>query len=197
MKPTGGTYRPDRPNIGKLRDVAAQPADAASQPVDAASQPVDAASYRTAKVMTASPLELILMMYEQLFELIPDIKNSIDKGSAAAAEPDAERAQAIVDELINSLDFSIELSKDIGAIYVYVRNLILEANIKFDADIWDQIESVMRPLYEAFKEAERLVGSDGRQFAAQTSAPSIFAGMTYGQGSLKEVVVNMRSGLQA
>ena len=152
--------------------------------------------YKAAKVMTASPAELILMMFEQFFELIPDIKSSIRRKSPAAMESDAERAQAIIDELINALDFDIEMSADIGAIYFYVRNRILEANVKFSAGVWDHIESVMRPLYEGFKEAfSQIDAAFGAPEMSDTN-PSIIAGMTYGQSALKEVVVNTRSGLR-
>jgi len=151
----------------------------------------------TAKIMSASPLQLIIIMYEQFLELIPDIKRNIEKKSAAAMEPDSERAQAIIDELINALDFDVEMSKDLGAIYFYVRNRILEANIRFDAAIWDDIESVVRPLYEGFKEAERQLGPEINKPAISAGSPSIVAGITYGQNSLKEIVVNTKSGLKA
>ena len=111
--------------------------------------------YRTAKVISASPLELILLIYEEFFRLIPDIKGNMEKRLPKDVESDTERAQAIVDELINSLDFDVEISKDLGAIYFYVRNQIMEGNIKFDPAIWDNIESIMRPLYEGFKDASK------------------------------------------
>jgi len=213
MKPPGGNYKPNSINIGKIPTHAAtgvnnvpdSPAAAArsgsgvqsvEDPGVYAGDSFGTDNYTTARVMTASPAELILIMYEQFFELIPDIKRNIQRKSAAAMEPDSERAQAIIDELIGSLDFNIELSKDIGAIYFYVRNLILEANIRFDAGIWDRIESVMRPLYEGFKEAANLLESEtsDKPFLASTG-PSIVAGITYGQSKLKEIVVNTKSGI--
>ena len=214
MKPPGGNYKPNNINIGKIpmRTTAAGANNALESPVIAARSGSGAQTgenlgafdgnsggtdnYTTARVMTASPAELILIMYEQFFELIPDIKRNIQKKSAAAMEPDSERAQAIIEELIGSLDFNIELSKDIGAIYFYVRNLILEANIRFDAGIWDRIESVMRPLYEGFKEASNLLESEtpDKPFLA-AAGPSIVAGITYGQSKLKEIVVNTKSGI--
>jgi flagellar protein FliS len=147
-----------------------------------------------AKVMSANPFELILIMYELLFELISDIKGSIAKRSPAEAEPDAERAQAVVEELINSLDFSLEISRDIGAIYFYVRNRIMEANIKFDSVIWDDIESTMRPLYEGFKDAAKQLEAP-REDPRKSNRTQIVAGMTYGQNNLKEVVLNTKKGL--
>ncbi|MDR3121849.1 MAG: flagellar export chaperone FliS [Clostridiales bacterium] len=152
--------------------------------------------YQAAKVMSASPLELILVMYEQFFALIPDIKASIGKKSQAAMEPDSERAHAIIEELINALDFDIEMSKDLGAIYFYVRDRILEANIRFDPAIWDHIEATMRPLYEGFSEAAKQLAPTAKPGALPSNNPSIVAGMTYGQGKLKEIVVNTKSGLQ-
>ena len=141
-------------------------------------------------------MELILIMFEQFFELVPDIKRNIQRGSAAAMEPDAERAQAIVDELLNALDFDVELSKDIGAIYIYVRNKILEANIAFDAKIWDDIEDIMRSLYDGFKEVSLQFDPQSKQAVPVSAGPSIFAGMTYGQGNLKEYVLNTKSGIK-
>jgi flagellar protein FliS len=155
----------------------------------------DGRKYMAAKVMSASPLELILIMYEQFFELIPDIKSNIAKNSPGEVEPDAERAQAIVDELINALDFDVELSKDLGAVYYYVRDRILESNVKFDPAIWDGIESVMRPLYEGFKSAAKQVETP-RDDPLKSKSTQIVAGITYGQNNLKEVVINTRSGLK-
>ena len=206
MKPPGGNYKPNRMNINKIPMRAGDAAVAADTGAGAdngagvrasdGSDKYAVGDHRTAKVMTASPMELILMMYEQFFELIPDIKQNIQRKSAAAMEPDSERAQAIVEELINALDFDVEMSKDIGAIYFYVRNLILEANLKMDAGAWDRIESVMRPLYEGFKEASAQLEPISQQPSMPSAVPSIVAGMTYGQNRLKEVVINTKSGLK-
>ena len=198
MKPPGGNYKPDRMNINRIiKRAPGGEADTGGPAGQARGGDTGTRHVATAaRVMSASPLELILIMYDQFFELIPDIKRSIERKSAAAMEPDSERAQAIIDELINALDFDVEISKDLGAIYFYVRNRILEANIHFDAAIWDDIESVMRPLYEGFKDAERQYGAELKQPVMSAVSPSIVAGMTYGQNSLKEIVVNTKSGLQ-
>ncbi|MCL2060051.1 MAG: flagellar export chaperone FliS [Oscillospiraceae bacterium] len=201
MKPPGGNYAPNRINVNRIPNrmqnaVEVEAVDAAAMAGNGAEAVGAGEDYRAAKVMTASPAELILIMYEQFFELIPDIKKSIGRKSAAAMEPDSERAQAIVEELINALDFDVEISRDIGAIYVYVRNRILEANIKFDAAIWDDIEAVMRSMYEGFKEASKQIEPLMKQPDISREAPSIVAGMTYGQHSLKEVVLNTKSGIK-
>jgi flagellar protein FliS len=155
--------------------------------------------YIASKVMSASPAELILMMYEQFFELIPDIKQGIRKKSPALAEPHAERAQAIIDELINALDFSVDMSKDLGAIYFYVRDRILEANVKFDESIWDHISDTLRPLYDGFAEAAKQAAPGGaaKRQASKGQASVIVAGMTYGQNNLNEIVINTKNGLKA
>jgi flagellar protein FliS len=188
MKPAGSTYKPNVPNIGGGTGNASGTGGAAQ----------DSRKYISSKVMSASPAELILMMYEQFFELIPDIKQGIRKKSPALTEPHAERAQAIIDELVNALDFSVDISKDLGAIYFYVRNKILEANIKFDEAVWDHIYDTMRPLYEGFAEAARQTKAHGAaQKPADGGQASIVAGMTYGQSNLKEIVINTKSGLKA
>lgn len=194
MKPPGGNYQPNKMNINKIPTRNTVAATGAATVDERAGE---GGGYTTARVMTASPLDLILIMYEQFLELIPDIKRNIQKRSAASMEPDSERAQAIVEELINALDLDVGMSRDLGAIYYYVRNKILEANIKLDAAAWDHIETVMRPLYEGFKDAARQMESGEKHSGISSSNPSIVAGIIYGHGRLKEIVVNTKSGIQA
>ena len=189
MKPAGENYKPNKMNIGKIP--AMKPGTPSSLPGQ------DEKQYQAARVMSASPAELILMMYEQFFALIPDIKANIQKRAPKATEPDVERAHAIVEELINALDFEQEIAQDLGAIYFYVRDKIMEAHIKFDAATWDHIEETLRPLYEGFKNAAGQVDAVTAKPNPLTSTrPAILSGMTYGQGNLKEVVLNTKSGLQ-
>ena len=190
MKPAGSNYRPIP---GAVLKTAAN--------ISVAKTEGDSRQSSTARVMSAPPLDLVLIMYEEFFALAKDIKANIARKAPAAVEPDAERAQAIIDELVNSLDFDVEMSKDLGAIYFYVRDRILEANIKFDALIWEHIEDTMRPLYEGFMDAARQATEAGLEAGcaggAPAEQPAIVAGMTYGHNSLNEVVVNAKNGLRA
>ena len=211
MRPAGGNYGPPKRPIIEMNPNAAIPGLINQRPADKedidkedidnldmldGQVPGDDKRYTAAKVMSANPLELILIMYEQLFELVPDIKANMEKRSPTDFGPDTERAQAILDQLINSLDFDQEISVDLGAIYFYVRDRIMESNIKMDAAIWGHIEETMRPLYEGFKDANNQLGMP-RQDPMKAKDTQIVAGMTYGQRSLKEVVVNTKSGLKA
>jgi len=219
MKPAGGNYQPLRRNVGRVPQHSAQQPAAAGAAQGAGqaatAQRAGQGGYKTARVLSASPMELILIMYEQFFELLPDIRRNIQRKAPAAVEPDAERAQAIIEELINALDFTYDISKDLGAIYFYVRDRILDANVRFKAELWDEIEALLRPLYEGFKEAARQqdagaqptgeldwtaagVAGAARDLRGKRGAamPSIIAGITYGQGNLREVVVNTKNGLK-
>ena len=188
MKPAGENYKPNKMNIGKI------PTIKAGSPSTLPGQ--EGKQYQAARVMSASPAELILIMYEQFLSLIPGIQANIQKNSPAATEADVELAQAIIEELINSLNFDMELAQDLGAIYFYVRDKIMEAHIKFDAALWDHIKETMQPLYEGFKNAAaQLEPITAKPDPLKSNQPSIISGMTYGQGSLKEVVLNTKNGL--
>jgi len=194
MKPAGANYKPTHTNFmktpQKLNNAQTLQTSMQNQRNDA--------HYTVAKIMSASPLDLILIMYEQLFELIPDIKKNIQAKSFTATKPDVERAQAIVDELINALDFDLDISRDLGAIYFYIRDRIMIANIRFDEAIWDHIEETLRPLYEGFKNAaQQIDATTEKQNPLKSHRTSIVAGITYGQANINEVVVNTSSGLQA
>lgn len=88
------------------------------------------ARYKTDRVETASPLQLLLQLYERGIASLEFAERSPDKGRTELV-----RAQAIVGELRASLrsDLSPELAENLEGLYLFVQDRIGKALADGDA----------------------------------------------------------------
>lgn len=101
--------------------------------------------YHRQAVMTASPAELIVMLYDALKKNMLMASRAIDRADAAAAHEKLMKAQAIVEELVNSLDMRVPLAEDLLSIYEYMLFAMEEVNLKKD-------KTLIAPLVEMIDE---------------------------------------------
>jgi flagellar protein FliS len=88
--------------------------------------------YKLQSAMTASPGELTLMLYEGCLKNLKLSKIHIEAKDYEKSNVVLQKAQAIIAELMNTLDMRYELSKQMATLYDYVINLIVWANVKKD-----------------------------------------------------------------
>jgi flagellar protein FliS len=94
-------------------------------------------------VLTASPVELIVMLYDGLRKNIILGERAIKKRDMESAHNHLLKAQNIVSELMNCLDLSFEISEELMRIYDFLFRGLVESNIKKDADkLSDYLEVV-------------------------------------------------------
>lgn len=96
--------------------------------------------YQQTQVNTASPADLTLMLYKGAIRFINGSKAAILKGNMEEANYYNLRAQDIIRELLITLNMEIPLSKDLAAMYNYMIRRLIEANIKKDADLLDEVK---------------------------------------------------------
>jgi flagellar protein FliS len=100
-------------------------------------------AYRKQNVLTASPVELIVMLYDGLRKNIILGERAIGKNDMERANGHLLKAQNIVSELMNCLDLSFEISEDLMKIYDFLFRGLVESNIKKSAErLPDYLEMV-------------------------------------------------------
>jgi len=109
-------------------------------------------AYRRQNIMTASPLELIVMLYDGIKKNITLAQKAIKRRDVSAAHDKLIKAQAIVNELMGSLDLSISMSGDLMKLYEFMLHELGQANIKKDADRLDSVLEIVGELREAWQE---------------------------------------------
>lgn len=108
--------------------------------------------YRKQGVLTASPIELIVMLYDGLHKDMMLAQRAIRKRDTTGANTNLLKAQAIVRELRNSLDMSFPISKELADIYDFIMHHLVEANMKKDETKIDEALELVDELRDAWKE---------------------------------------------
>jgi len=113
-------------------------------------RPQDA--YRRQDIMTASSIDLIVMLYDALKKNIVLGKRGIAKKDIQITHKHLVKAQEIVSELINCLDMNYQISEDLLALYEFAIRNIEEANIRKDEATLEPVIEMVDSLREAWKE---------------------------------------------
>lgn len=110
------------------------------------------AQYTNSKVLTASPAELTLMLYEGAIKFCNIAIVAIEKKDIEKANYNIMRVQKIVDEFRATLDMKYPVSQDFDRVYAYLQKRLLEANVSKDKEILEEINEHLRSMRDTWKE---------------------------------------------
>ena len=114
------------------------------------------AQYNTNRIMTASPAELTLMLYEGAIKFCNIAENSIEKKDVSKAHANIVKVEKIIDYLRQTLDMKYEVAKDFDNIYSYLSERLVEANMKKDIEILQEVNTHLRAVRDNWKEVMRI-----------------------------------------
>lgn len=112
--------------------------------------------YKEQSINTASPEELVIMLYDGCIKFINKSIISIDENDFEEANRSIIRAEDIILHLISTLDMNIELSKNFEVMYRYLYERLLDANISKSKDLLEEVKSFILEFRETWKEAVRI-----------------------------------------
>ena len=108
-----------------------------------------------AEITEASPHRLIQMLYEGGLQKIAVAKGAIQRKETAAKGENIGRTIAILGGLRSSLDFSQgEIATNLDNLYEYMERRLLEANLKNDVAILDEVSGLLREIKSAWDAIE-------------------------------------------
>ncbi|MCR4618538.1 MAG: flagellar export chaperone FliS [Lachnospiraceae bacterium] len=114
--------------------------------------------YKNSKVLTASPAELTLMLYEGCIKFCNIGKDACEHKDIEKANTNIIKAQKIIDYLRQTLDMKYPVAQDFENIYSYISQRLLEANIKKNREILEEILIHMRSVRDNWKEVMKKNG---------------------------------------
>lgn len=112
--------------------------------------------YNTNKILTASPAELTLMLYEGMIKFCNIAIDAVEKNDIQRAHTNIRKVQAIVDYLRQTLDMKYPVAQDFERMYIYLGNRLVEANIKKDQKMLEEINVNLRAIRDTWKEVMRI-----------------------------------------
>ena len=118
--------------------------------------------YNNNKVLMASPAELTLMLYEGAIKFCNMAMLGIEKKDIEKAHTNIVKVEKIIQYLRETLDMKYPVAQDFENIYVYVERRLVEANVKKDKEILEEVCEHLRSVRDTWKEVMRLNKEKGK-----------------------------------
>lgn len=106
--------------------------------------------YKSQKVLTAGPGELIVMMYDGAIKNIKLAEIYIKEGDLEKSNNSLIKAQDFVSELMKALNFEYSLSEQLYQLYDFILNELIDINVKKQADKIPPVLEILEGLRDAW-----------------------------------------------
>ena len=110
------------------------------------------AAYRQQSVMTASPGQLVVMLYDGALRFLLQAATAMRAEDNLGCDAKLRRAEAIIEELLATLDKQRGgvIASRLEGIYVFCKRHLIEARIQRDAGKIDKVAELLGELREAW-----------------------------------------------
>jgi len=114
-------------------------------------------AYLESRVLAASPVELVQMVYDYAVESVREARHALSAGHIPARSAAIGKAIAAVSELEGALNHSAggAISRNLADLYTYCRQRLTEANIRQQDGPLAEVESLLAGLADAWKATEQ------------------------------------------
>lgn len=122
------------------------------------------AKYNNDKIMTASPGELTLLLYNGAVKFCNVAIAAMESGDMEKVHVNIKKVEDIIVELQSTLNRKYPVAQDFDNIYKYIYELLVEANIKKDITILERALAEIRDMRETWKEVMAKTKNTGSVF---------------------------------
>jgi len=114
-------------------------------------------AYRQGLAGTESPVQLVVLLYEQAAKDIREALKALRAGDIERRTFEIDHALLVVGQLHATLDMERggEVAKNLARFYTLVRSRLLQAQIQSSAEILEEQINLLLSLREAWQEVER------------------------------------------
>lgn len=114
-------------------------------------------AYRENAVMTASPAQLVVMLYDGAARFLKQAEVIATEGAWTDANERLNRADLIIDELLMTLDADRggDIATQLQAIYVFCKRLLIDARLEHDVERIRRAAQLLGELRESWAELAR------------------------------------------
>jgi flagellar protein FliS len=127
-----------------------------STKADSGSSDIVTDRYLRNVILTSSPEELTLMLYNGLVKFIMQAQYAIDEKRNDKAHNCIIKAQNILLHFSMTLDMNYEVSQGLEQMYDYMYRRLLDANIKKSREILEEVLGFAKELRDAWSQAMKL-----------------------------------------
>jgi flagellar protein FliS len=107
--------------------------------------------YRENAILTATPEQLVVMLYDGARRFLAQAAMAMRADRVNVAGEKLRRAEAIIDELLATLDMSAgEIAERLQALYLFFKDHLTAARLERDASKIDEVDRLMGELRSAW-----------------------------------------------
>ena len=137
-----------------------------------------------ARVTQANRSELVVIIYEATIASIKKEKKYLTDGQVEPARKEIARARGMITELMSSLDLQYSISHYLRQLYVYAYQELCQGIANRSPEQLDHASRIFEKILPSFKEVAKQDDSE----AVMANVQTIYAGLTYGRGTLNETI---------
>ncbi|MDD9148073.1 flagellar export chaperone FliS [Sporolactobacillus sp. CQH2019] len=109
-------------------------------------------AYQRNSILTATQGELTLMLYNGCIKFIRQARMAIDNHDIAGKNTYLQKAQAIISELMATLDQKQPIAQEMMRLYDFVNRSLIAVNMKDDRKLLDSAENIMVMFRDTWKQ---------------------------------------------
>ena len=136
------------------------------------------------RVTQANRSELVVIIYEAILASIEEGKKYLTDKEVETARKEIARARGMITELMGSLDMQYSISHYLRQLYIYAYRELCHGIANRDPEQFDHASRIFEKLLPSFQEVAKQDDSE----AVMQNAQAIYAGLTYGRGTLNETI---------
>ena len=111
-------------------------------------------AYRQSAVLTASPEQLVVMLYDGARRFLGQATVAMRAGDVETSHVKLRRAEAIISHLLETLDLDQgEIAGRLGSIYLFCNRHLNEARLQRDPQKIEQVNTLLGELRSAWSTA--------------------------------------------
>ena len=114
------------------------------------------AQYNNSKILTASPAELTLMLYEGAIKFCNIAITAVEQKDIQKAHDNIVKMQKIIEHFRVTLDMKYPVAQDFERVYVYLEQRLVQANMKKDPEILQEVLEHLHTMRDTWKEVMRI-----------------------------------------
>lgn len=143
----------------------------------------------TARITQANRSELVVILYDLILTSLDEARELFEKDDKEGFKRELSRAQKGLRELMATLDMQYDISKQLMPLYLYANRQFVDALRTKKTEPLDDAELVLKPLAKSFRE----VAKEDSSAALMEHTQQVYAGLTYGKGTLNETILSGHS----
>jgi flagellar protein FliS len=117
--------------------------------------PTGYAQYNNSKILTATPAELTLMLYDGAIKFCNIAIIAVEQKDIQKAHTNITKVERIIDYFRQTLDMSYPVAQDFERVYEYLSRRLVEANVKKDKEILEEVNRHLHSMRDTWKEVMR------------------------------------------